>query len=126
VKVLICGDREWDHYEIMEAVIRGLYGMYGKELHIIEGEARGADQMAGEIAGLMLPKENIHKFPADWKKFNRAAGPLRNRAMLKENPDLVLAFHDDLAESRGTKDMVNIATKKGVPVYVIGKRTTII
>lgn len=40
--------------------------------------------------------------------------------MLKLGADLVLAFHDDLESSSGTKDMLTIARKAGVPVEVIG------
>jgi hypothetical protein len=40
--------------------------------------------------------------------------------MLTEgSPDLVLAFHDDLERSKGTKHMVGIARKAKVPVRVV-------
>jgi len=39
--------------------------------------------------------------------------------MLDEGkPTYVLAFHDNLAESKGTKDMVTRAKKAGIPVEV--------
>ena len=58
-------------------------------------------------------------FPADWKANPRAAGPIRNRQMLAAKPDMVVAFHKDLATSRGTKDMVTIARKAGIPTLVL-------
>jgi hypothetical protein len=39
--------------------------------------------------------------------------------MLAAKPDLVLAFHADLAHSKGTKHMVGIARKAGIPVEII-------
>jgi hypothetical protein len=60
------------------------------------------------------------EYPAQWHKYGRAAGPIRNQQMLAEGkPDLVLAFHDDIDGSRGTKDMVNRARRAGVKVEVI-------
>jgi len=38
--------------------------------------------------------------------------------MLDEKPDLVIAFHPNLAESKGTKDCVNEAKRRGIPVEV--------
>lgn len=35
--------------------------------------------------------------------------------------DLVVAFSDDLASSKGTRDMVTISKDAGVPVYVVGR-----
>lgn len=49
----------------------------------------------------------------------RQAGPIRNEQMLQEGqPDKVLAFHENLAQSRGTADMVRRAAKAGVPVEI--------
>lgn len=38
--------------------------------------------------------------------------------MLDEKPDLVVAFHDALHRSRGTKDCVEEAQRRGIPVRV--------
>ena len=85
---------------------------------IIEGDARGADRMAGEIAKeLKIPLE---VYPADWNQYGKAAGPIRNTQMLKEGkPDKVLAFHDDIDSSKGTAHMVKIALKAGIPVLIV-------
>ena len=60
---------------------------------------------------------NTECYLADWERLGRGAGPERNRRMLEQsNPDLVLAFWD--GKSRGTKHMIEIAEKAGVPVIV--------
>lgn len=86
---------------------------------VINGAARGADQLAGQIADEM--GFGICDVPAQWEKYGKRAGPLRNEQMLREfGPiDLVLAFHEDLAKSKGTKDMVNRALRDGIPVKII-------
>jgi hypothetical protein len=61
----------------------------------------------------------VRKYPAKWHTYGKAAGPIRNREMLKENPELVIAFHDDIKNSKGTKDMVTIAQKAGITVVII-------
>ena len=61
--------------------------------------------------------------PANWVKYGRAAGPIRNRRMLElVPPDLVVAFHDDLESSRGTKDMVIAARQAEIPVRLITQK----
>lgn len=47
------------------------------------------------------------------------AGPLRNRQMLDEVPDLVLAFHAEMQSSKGTKDCVLEANRRGIKWRVV-------
>jgi hypothetical protein len=54
-------------------------------------------------------------FPADWKTHGKAAGPIRNRQMAK-NAEALIALWD--GNSRGTKNMIETATKLGLKVYV--------
>ena len=114
MRILVCGDRDWTDKSIIYSILAG-YADYD-DLVIIEGEARGADSIAGEWArdgGV-----DLMPFPAKWDEFGKAAGPIRNQQMLDEGkPELVVAFHNNLEESKGTKDMVERAVKAGVPVY---------
>ena len=120
MKVLICGGRNWDKPRVIEVIVAGLFQLYGEDLVIIEGEARGADSMARDAAEKYgIP---VEKYPAKWDEHGKAAGPIRNRQMLKEGkPDLVYAFHNEIDNSKGTKDMVAISRQAGLPVYVVGK-----
>lgn len=117
--VLICGSRDWEDQKMVDLVVFRLKKKYNIQ-KIIEGEALGADtcaRLAGEKYGLI-----IDKFPAKWNKFGRAAGPIRNAEQLREGkPDLCVAFHDDIQNSRGTLDMVKKAVEykvKDIPVVV--------
>lgn len=115
MRVLVCGDRNW----LYEAPIRRELRKLPKGSVIIEGEARGADQLGAKIAEEL--GFEVERYPAQWDRYPRgAAGPIRNRQMLVEGkPDLVLAFHEDITCSKGTKNMVTQATKAGVSVRII-------
>lgn len=117
MRILICGDRNWDDPKPIAWLIRGL--KFGPtDLVVIEGEARGADSLAGRSAERQ--GVTVEKYPALWDEHGRAAGPIRNQQMLTEGkPDIVFAFHDDLEASKGTADMVMRALKSGLPVYNI-------
>ena len=83
---------------------------------IIHGNAKGADKLAGELAyGLGFRVISVN---AEWSRYGRGAGPIRNKKMLSMKPDLVLAFHEDISKSKGTKDMVTIARKAGIEIKV--------
>lgn len=99
---------------------------------LIEGGADGADDAAAAWAeDSPMHSHNEHpddppfehlKFKADWLSYAKAAGPIRNKKMLDEGkPDLVIAFHDDIDNSKGTKHMVGIAKKARVPAYVVSR-----
>lgn len=114
MKVLVCGDRE---YTNKRAIFLALYGM-PKDTIIINGACRGADKISTDVAkSLGL---GFREYSADWDKHGKKAGPIRNREMLdKEQPDLVIAFHSYILESKGTKDMCLYAKSKSVPVILI-------
>jgi hypothetical protein len=116
MKVLACGDRYWTDKELIRSWLSKLQDFRFDVL--IEGEARGADSIARD-EGYQMGYE-VNPFPADWTRYGRSAGPIRNRAMLDMHPDLVMAFHDDLSKSKGTADTVREAVKRKIPVIVVG------
>ena len=111
--ILVCGDRNWIDYRPIK---RELSKYNPKTDVIMHGDARGADRISGQVAmALGFP---VRPFPANWNRFGKAAGPIRNQQMLDERPDLVLAFHPNIEQSKGTGHMVRIARLKGVKVEV--------
>lgn len=106
--VLVTGSREWATPRVIYNVLRSLPIDY----HIlIHGDAQGADRMAGKVAEAM--GWQVFKFPAPWERYGKLAGPIRNRYMLYLEPNLVLGFHDNIIESKGTKDCFFTALRKG-------------
>lgn len=111
MRVLVCGSRHFQDYELLKETLDGY-----EFTEIIHGKARGADTLAGDYG-----RSNgieVREFPADWNKYGRGAGPIRNSQMLKEGkPELVIAFR--APDSRGTQNMIDQAQKAGVEVRII-------
>lgn len=125
MKIICCGDRNWSNEQRIKEILSTL----PKNTEIIQGCARGADKLSAKVAnelGMTLLSSSTNLdiinnpgFPADWKKYSLGAGPIRNKEMLNQNPDIVIAFHDNITNSKGTKNMVHIARRKDVPVILI-------
>lgn len=114
MRLLICGDRNWTDRRPIYAVLRRC----GVGDVVIQGGAPGADSIA-EQAAVALGLDN-ECYPAQWGRYGRGAGPIRNQQMLDEGePDEVYAFHDNVADSKGTADMVRRAKAAGVSTYVV-------
>ena len=121
MRVLVCGDRNYaDKDYLFRVLFRLNEANPDDEIDtIIEGEAKGADTLGrewGEQFGC-----TVLKFPADWDKYGKGAGHIRNKQMLDEGkPDVIMAFHNDLSKSKGTLNMICQANKAGIPVYLYG------
>lgn len=83
-----------------------------KRLVVVHGDAKGADTFAHDVCKA-VGIEQV-RIPANWTRFHRAAGPIRNGLMLDLFPtlDLVIAFPG----GNGTKNMVELATKREIQV----------
>lgn len=130
MRLLVCGDREWNQFAIVFRELDALWQDYiGDECNdpdaflIIEGGCDGADIAARYWA--QAKQVAWKEFPVtkdDWNKHGKAAGPIRNQQMLDEGkPDLVIAFHSNIAKSKGTWDMIKRANKAGIPVRIYAK-----
>lgn len=114
--ILACGDRNWTDQDQIESVLGLCRAIFG-ECFLIHGGCWGADAIAGN--GALILEMPTLIVPARWSKYGNSAGPKRNLEMLKYGPDVVLAFHDDIEHSRGTKHMVGLARSAGLPFMVI-------
>jgi len=114
ITILICGDRFWNNFKVMDSFLKNL--PVGSK--VVHGDCRGADKIGGWLANKY--GFEVYSEPAEWFKYGKKAGPIRNRLMLnKYKINYVWAFHDDLEKSKGTKDMVEAALEKGIPVKLI-------
>lgn len=119
MRVLVCGSRDYTNMGELCETLDLLLMEHGEIDVLIEGGASGADALARDWAeSVGIP---IMRFPADWKKYGLAAGPIRNKQMLVEGkPDLVVAFPSNgLENSLGTKNMVKQARAAGIKTIVI-------
>lgn len=125
MRILVCGGRDFSDYDLLGKTLLGLFPpatddmstwMVPSDTVIIHGDADGADQLADQWA--VVHWVQIERYPADWERHGRAAGPIRNKQMLDEGkPDLVVAFPG----GRGTANMVRQARAAGVRVMEISK-----
>lgn len=120
--VLVCGGRDYSDRAQLEQELhnliwgRGRFAGQPKPTKLIHGNARGADTMAGQF--WLLTGLPCQAFTAQWAKHGPSAGPKRNQKMLDEGrPSLVIAFPG----GAGTADMIDRATKAGVPVIIISR-----
>lgn len=111
--VIVCGGRNYADHERAFAALDEIHKRRPLAV-VIEGGATGADRMARNWAF----SRGIHcaTVPALWDKRGRAAGMLRNMAMMRLKPDGVIAFPG----GRGTENMKQIARDAGVPVMEVG------
>ena len=116
VRLIVCGGVDFNDYEYFRREMDRLVAFYEK-ISLVSGHAKGADTFAEKYAA----EKNIpiRVFPAEWKKYGRAAGPIRNRAMLeyaREETPVVAAFWN--GKSRGTGNMLKQAGAAGVECHV--------
>ena len=118
IKVIIAGTRDFNDYAFLKKNVD--YFLQGinpnsEEIEIVSGNARGADKLGERYA-----KEHnlpVKLFPANWDKYGKRAGYLRNQEMANYS-DVLIAFWDE--KSKGTKHMIDIAKKQDLTVIVVG------
>ena len=113
IKILVCGSRYHCDYQRIYNFLSAF-----DDAVIISGACRGADTLAIRAA-----KElgfTYREYPANWAKYGKRAGVFRNQEMIDmEHPDLVIAFHNDIEKSKGTKDMINRAKYHNIDTIVV-------
>ena len=103
MRIVIAGGRDFTNTDIAFICIEPL--VKAGDI-IVSGHASGADHI-GELYA-ENHKLECKLYPANWKAYGRAAGPIRNKQMAKV-ADKLIAFWD--GKSRGTKNMINLAKK---------------
>jgi len=118
---IISGGRHHRDPNIVDAAVRASGYVVTA---VIEGGQRTRDAETREIVGGVdyfarlwaeargIPVETME---ADWGRYRKLAGPIRNEAMAMVGEQLI-AIPDE--ESHGTWDMVRKAKKRGLPVFV--------
>ena len=115
-RVIIAGTRDFSDYDLLKNYCDYMLSKKaesGEEIAILSGGASGADALGEQYA-----KERGYKilrYPAQWEKYGRQAGPMRNRQMA-DNADALIAYWD--GKSRGTKNMIEEAKKRGLKVAI--------
>ncbi len=114
MKIIIAGSRDFNDYSLLKEKSNFLLSKTTENIEIVSGGARGADYLGEKYASENKLKLKI--FPADWIKYGRGAGFVRNKQMA-EYADALIAFWD--GKSSGTKMMIELAKEMNLKVKVI-------
>ena len=117
MRVVVAGSRTIEDPRLVDQAMRES-GFIVTE--VVSGAARGVDQLGEAWAARHgVP---VVRFPADWRRFGRSAGPRRNRAMLAyagaaPEGGALVAVWDGI--SRGTHNTIETARAQGLALYVL-------
>ena len=119
--VAVGGSRDWTNEATMINKLNELYATFGKDMLIMSGGARGADQMARNLckrAGIPFAE-----VPAWWEVLGDSAGPKRNRWILRFRPEEVHLFVTRVGKhvasyTPGSGDMKQAAENLGILTFV--------
>lgn len=119
-RIIIAGGRDFLDYLKMYTEMNAIIQTIHDDVEIISGCAKGADTLGMRYAAVM--KIYCAKFPADWDKFGKRAGFIRNEEMAKysisdNSKGVLVAFWD--GKSKGTANMIKLAEKYGLETHVI-------
>ena len=118
MKVIVAGGRDFNDYKLLKETLDSFQQEYGNITEVVSGTAKGVDKLGEQYAN-----ENnipIKRFVPDWQGLGKKAGHVRNRQMgsyTKEHNGMLAAFWDK--QSRGTKGMIDYATKIGLKSVVV-------
>lgn len=123
IYVIIAGTREFKNYDLLRDVCDKILENKSKDhkIIIVSGHARGADTLGEKYASER--GYDLRVFPADWDKYKKKAGHIRNEKMADLGNVLIAFFADGFEElSKGTRDMVKVAQKKNLIIREIYER----
>lgn len=110
MNVIIAGSRNVTEYSIVAFAIENSKFEID---NVISGKAKGVDELGEKWAkSRNIP---IIEYPADWKKYGKSAGVIRNEQMAKA-ADALIAIWD--GKSSGTFNMIQNAKKYDLKMYI--------
>jgi hypothetical protein len=121
--VIIAGGRDFNNYPLLEEKVSEILSPYfkkEKKIIIRQGAAKGVDLLGKQFA----LKHNFltQEYIANWSKFGKRAGLLRNKEMADGKvgdlpADMLIVFWD--GQSKGTKHMIDTMKERNKIVHVI-------
>lgn len=106
-----CPEKDLTLFEKVSGILRNL-----ENIEIVSGTARGADRF-GEWLASECGYE-LTKFPADWDKYGKSAGYIRNKEMAEYATHLV-AIIDLSVPSKGSRNMAMLAKEYRLKIRII-------
>ena len=112
LRVIIAGGRDFKNYVFLRDMMDKLLRNYNPDdIEIVSGcqvSKYGYARWGADYFGEKYAEEkgiDLKRFPADWDKFGRAAGPLRNREMAEYGTHCALFWDGKSKESKSMKEL---------------------
>ena len=119
MRIIVAGGRDFYNKEVAFRCLNSLKLM--QDDIIVSGHAKGADTLGEEYAKVCRLKTEI--YPANWAKYGKKAGPIRNIQMA-EVADALVVFWNGF--SKGTRHMIEEATKRHLRIVAFDYNGNII
>ena len=114
MKLIIAGGRDFYDYSLMKSKLDNILETVDEEIEIVSGTANGADKLGEQYA--QEKGFPIKKFPADWDKYKKRAGYMRNKQMAEYATHCVCFWN---GKSKGTAMMIDLAKEFELSLRVI-------
>ena len=116
-KLIIAGSRDFTDYAKLCSEVDEFaeeQKLYLDDLMVISGTCRGADKLGEQWA--FSHEIPVELFPANWNKFGKSAGYIRNEAMAKYSTHCIVFIKN---HSKGSQHMIDLAKKYGLILKVV-------
>lgn len=117
MRILIAGSRTLDKNKLISLFEIGnlldMFNLEWPEEFVHGGCPKGTDAYAASVLDFTTP---VKVFKADWNKYGKKAGPIRNIEMANYADALILIWD---GTSRGSFDMKNKMLELDKPIYEI-------
>ena len=111
MKVVICGSRDLENYQLVEeAVSRSGFSIST----VLSGGSRGVDRLG--ITFACNHHHLVQVYMPEWERLGKRASAVRNREMV-EAAEAVIAVWD--GKSCGTCNMIELASNHSLPCFVL-------
>jgi hypothetical protein len=112
MKIIIAGSRIFNDYVELCNTCDFLISNQSN-IEIVSGTAKGADELGEKYA--RERNYRIRQFPANWNKYGKSAGYIRNAEMAAYS-DMLIVFWN--RKSKGTKNMIDLAERNGLKISI--------
>lgn len=114
--VIVTGSRHYKSSGNIEDVMITTWRAHNHEIFVKVGDcSTGVDNIVRRWCHACIGPDSYQVFEADWTRYRKKAGPIRNHTMIDSGGDICYAW--PLEDSRGTKDCAEYAKSKDMPVW---------
>lgn len=115
MRILITGSRDWPDPDLIITALTEYEMSTSVTPTLVSGNCpTGADAFAEAYASVLGWK--IERHPADWNRYGRRAGFLRNKEMVDLGADVCLSFIKN--NSKGASMTTKFAEEAGIPTRI--------